>query len=567
MISSVLRHGRNGRSFCKNHLFRPTSYISWADDDDIKSSNRLQPNNFNLHSSTTTSKRNFHATTKKEILPVIALGVGVVGMYSYRALKRMDQDWEDYEDALREYNLEHGIQEDDILDNGDIGNSSGTSSSTASNFHRSTSAAASRSAFKDGTMAIDLGTRNVRIAHKPSNLNPNIIVNRTGSRSTQNHIVFEADGNFLSGKLASAKFYERLGTNHPVVNPGELLREGAGTADKAIRSHMVQQVVSSCASEALSQVLGTKNMSSQALFSIDSGMGGYNVQPIFTYSPASSINGENAKDEDLVDGYRDALKNLSVPDAIATFIPEPVAAVHGAKFHSILPSQPGPVMVIDVGASTTSVSMVDVNSNKIIHHSTLNGFGGETLVEALMDYLSKSFYGSRHNDVQDKMGIQRIYDAAQDAVMELSSGSKKHHGRVQINIPYLSVDEKMQPKHMDLGVSAKVLEAEFNDIISAEIVPDSAQKQDVLSQSMKNPSDLSSLFSSMIMKVFEQTGQSPFALGGILVVGGGARSPIIQNAIRAATVSLAGEQLVDEKLVIPRDEMIEELVVLGGTVQ
>jgi molecular chaperone DnaK (HSP70) len=73
------------------------------------------------------------------------------------------------------------------------------------------------------------------------------------------------------------------------------------------------------------------------------------------------------------------------------------------------------------------------------------------------------------------------------------------------------------------------------------------------------------MISSISMKVFESSGQNPFSLNSILVVGGGARSPLIQNSIKKAFGSIAGEQFVQEKLVIPKDELIEELTVLGAT--
>jgi hypothetical protein len=148
--------------------------------------------------------------------------------------------------------------------------------------------------------------------------------------------------------------------------------------------------------------------------------------------------------------------------------------------------------------------------------------------------------------------------------MEISSVSKKNLGRVQINIPYLSVDEKMRPRHLNVGVSEKVLEAEFNEMVAKSIIPKFASKQDVLSQSMERPRDLRSLFASMIMKTMENSNQNPFAFSCILVIGGGARSPIIQSAIKTAIATVAGEQFVQEKVIIPKDELIEELTVLGA---
>jgi len=184
-----------------------------------------------------------------------------------------------------------------------------------------------------------------------------------------------------------------------------------------------------------------------------------------------------------------------------------------------------------------------------------------------MDYICKDFYNSKASDVSDTMAVQRIYDASKDAILELSSGSKKNLGRVQINIPYLSVDEKMQPKHLDVGVSAAVLNQEFNHLISSKIVGKSNSQQNFLSSSMPNPTTLTQLMSSMIMQVMESSNSNPFSLNSILVVGGGSRSPAIQKAIKEAVSSLAGDQYAQEKVIIPRDELIEELTVVGASLK
>ena len=509
--------------------------------------------------------RHYHSTAKKEILPLIAVAVGVTGYYSIRALKRMDADYKDYQESLKEFNLEHGIEDESESDGEEIGGKT----------YANGDASAASNSFREGTLAIDLGSLNVRIAHKPyerpgstnneGTSSGSVIVNREGARSTSNHIAYESDGSFLVGNLAAAKFYERANASNPVINPGQLLRDHTSNADidSSFKNQMLEEVISSCAQNALERILGGDRISSgsKSLFTIDSGIGGvYNVKPVFTYPPSTDA---------YLRGYQNALNKLSYPDSIATFIPEPVSAVRAANSLSLLSAKEGPIMVIDVGASTTSLSII-INGNtgsgseQVECYSTLQGFGGETLVECLMDYLSKSFFQMKHKDVNDTMAVQRLYDAAKGAVMEISS-QKSSPSRVQINIPYLSVDEKMQPKHLDLGLSAKILKAEFNDAVAKHIIPEFAAKQDVLSASMQHPDDLASLFSSMIMRILEQSGQNPFALNHVLVVGGGARSIIIQKAIQDACTTLAGEQFVQERVVIPRDELIEELVVLGGT--
>jgi hypothetical protein len=56
------------------------------------------------------NKREYHATSRKEILPFIAVGVlGATTVYTYRALEQMDKDWDDYYDKVDEYKAKTGI--------------------------------------------------------------------------------------------------------------------------------------------------------------------------------------------------------------------------------------------------------------------------------------------------------------------------------------------------------------------------------------------------------------------------------------------------------------------------
>mmetsp|Transcript_8172 Transcript_8172/g.12287 ORF Transcript_8172/g.12287 Transcript_8172/m.12287 type:complete len:527 (+) Transcript_8172:531-2111(+) len=520
----------------------------------------------------------------------------------------MDDEWDEYQEALKEYKLEHGLSDidiDDGVDDDSFGNSAYSSD---------------RALFKQGTMSIDLGSTNVRIAYLPNanenananssnngnNQKPKVIVNRQGGRSTPNSIIVETDGSTKSGTLAAAKIYERSQSNNPVLNPFTLLmsqqkqqqqQQGDVNVDvendmntiKMTTNYALENMLAPLAANALEQAIGgssssnrSSSPSSKVLFSVDSlnGVGGYNTQPIFTYPPpntnssssSSSDGSENESESLYVQLYQDAIKDIISPLSIAKFIPEPICAVKGAKFFNVLPpvsSSPSPsVLVIDIGGSTTSISIVESSSPPyaLQYHSRIDNFGGETIIESLMNYLCKSFYDvPTVKSVSDTMGVQRLYDASKDALKEMMGGSKS---RVQINIPYLSVDDKMQPKHLDLGVSVKVLEAEFNDYVKDNIVPDVIVPQNLLSSSLSSsgqqPNDLESLFSSMIMKVFETSGQNPFTLNSVLVVGGGARSPMFKNALKASFGKLAGEQFVQERVVFPTGALVEEMVVLGA---
>ena len=73
-------------------------------------SQKLPLHDFSSTPIITLTKRDYHSTPRKEILPFIAAGVlGVTTVYTYRALVQMDQDWDDYYDAVEKYKAETGI--------------------------------------------------------------------------------------------------------------------------------------------------------------------------------------------------------------------------------------------------------------------------------------------------------------------------------------------------------------------------------------------------------------------------------------------------------------------------
>ena len=473
--------------------------------------------------------------------------------YSYKALQRMDAEWEEYEEELREYKLSLGLDPDADL----------PSTSSPAGAGKTASGNSTATYFKNGTIGIDLGTTNLRIAHASptTSFKPHVIVDREGGRATPNSIYYEHDGTAVVGRLAHSKLHER--PEGDVLNPHDMMR--AEVEDDNLLP-AVEEVVASAARNALEQALGSGGGSSSrekgALFAIDSSLsGGYDVRPVFAY-PAPSLG--HADEADIYKNrYEAAVYTLSEPTGIASFVQEPVAAVLGAVRENLMTAPKEPILVLDVGGTVTSASLVapDASSSQgydVTHSLRLDGLGGETLVDALVSHLCRFFYEQPMEQVTDGMALQRLYDASRAAVLEISGGKD----RVQVNIPYLSVDEKMQPRHLDVGVSKVVLEHEIKDILKSR--QQQYQEQGVLSKSMSQASDLTSLLSSIIMRLLEESGSNPFALERILIAGGGARSPIVQMSIKGALESLGGPQLAaSDKLIVPPGELVEEIVVLG----
>ena len=545
--------------------------------------------------------RKYHSSARKEILPFLAVGViGVSAVYTYRALQQMDQDWEKYYEALDEYKSITGIdpEHDGRGDNN-------ASVSNTDNIDLS-------SLFTGGSLAVDMGTTRLKLSHRPTRTkqqngkppSPTVSIDREGHRSTPS-LAWVPPSNvgeekLLVGRLAEARSYDTKGGT--IIYPREeLARDNKSEA-------AVRELIREVATNALDQVLGNNGgfstQSETPLFVLDASMSkgagsGYNVRPIFTYLPPD----KHSTDSNLyLEQYQHVVNGLTSPRGIAAFIPEPVAAVAGAEYYNLLPpkntSSGTAVLVIgtflfhvrhflsrsytvnanlthchqDVGGKSTCLSMVDDNTG-VLHSTTLSSFGGDTFIDLLVCHLVEDFYGNSDSGnssealsskprLNDPMALQRLYEASTNAIHELSKKS-----RCQIEIPYLTINlETRKPRHLDVGMARTVVEAKVETWVQKKLIPylqNCETRAMVLSQSLK-PTNLSSLFSSAIMSSLEQTSHSPFMLRAILVVGGGARIPLIKNAIEESVGHLGGER---NRLIMPAGEMTAELTALGAAVR
>jgi len=522
-------------------------------------------NDDNNKHSTTIQNRSYHATNRNEILPFIAAGVLIGGsIYTFRTLQQIDKDWEDYYNDLEEYKAKTGIDPEEQQ-------SSSSNSNTSAN--RSDNANLS-SFFTGGTLAIDIGTSRLKLSHQQSlsknkNAKPSVIVDREGHRSTS-AMAWKKDGeDILIGRLAASRSFDTRGGS--IVHPQDLL---LGNEEQTDDNNMaaIQKTLRDVASNALDQALGSStgsfSSSNNPLFVLDTSMttpGSYNVRPIITYPATTS-----GSPEDMI-RYKQALNGLTSPDSIAEYVSEPVAIVSGAEYYNLLPPTSNasrPVLVVDVGGTKTQVSMVLGDE---VSYSTSLPFGGDTYIDLLVSKLASDFFGpSAENGIDstdlsakpklnDPTALQRLYDESTKSVHELSNKT-----RSEINIPYLTMDlETRQPKHLEVGMSRKVIDNEFESWLEDKLVPHLQQSScsTSLSQALSPPSNLSTLFSSTIMSALEQTSMTPMQLRAVLVVGGGARIPLIQSSMKESVGYLAGEL---DKLVIPEVEVLGELCVLGA---
>jgi molecular chaperone DnaK len=114
------------------------------------------------------------------------------------------------------------------------------------------------------------------------------------------------------------------------------------------------------------------------------------------------------------------------------------------------------ILVFDLGGGTFDVSVLELGEGVFEVKSTNgdNHLGGDNFDKAIVDWMVAEFKREQGIDLAaDKMALQRLYEAAEKAKIELSSTTS-----TQINLPFVTATPE-GPKHLDLQLSrAKLTE-------------------------------------------------------------------------------------------------------------
>ncbi|MBA3371762.1 MAG: molecular chaperone DnaK, partial [Thermoleophilaceae bacterium] len=112
------------------------------------------------------------------------------------------------------------------------------------------------------------------------------------------------------------------------------------------------------------------------------------------------------------------------------------------------------ILVFDLGGGTFDVSVLEIGDGVFEVKATAgdNHLGGDNFDKAIVDWLVKEFRAAQGIDLsQDKMALQRLYEAAEKAKVELSTTQE-----TQINLPFITADQA-GPKHLDQRLSRSKL--------------------------------------------------------------------------------------------------------------
>ena len=161
------------------------------------------------------------------------------------------------------------------------------------------------------------------------------------------------------------------------------------------------------------------------------------------------------------------------------------------------------LVVFDLGGGTFDVSIVALKGGvfEVIATCGDNQLGGEDFDRAILDFLLERFKAETGVDVsKDKMALQRLKEAAENAKCELSTLTETN-----INLPFLAVDEN-GPRHLSLSLSR----SQLNDLVY----------------------DLVERLEGPCRTALKDSGLNKSNIDDILLVGGMSRMPLVQEKVK-----------------------------------
>jgi molecular chaperone DnaK len=185
------------------------------------------------------------------------------------------------------------------------------------------------------------------------------------------------------------------------------------------------------------------------------------------------------------------------------------------------------VLVFDLGGGTFDVSILELGDGVFEVKST-NGdthLGGDNFDKALVDWVVNEFRKEKGVDLsKDRQALQRLYEAAEKAKVELSSVLE-----TSINQPFITMDQS-GPLHLEMTLTRAKMEELTRELLDRVVAP---TKQAMTDAGMK-------------------TGD----IDQVILVGGMTRMPAVQEKVR----TLTGKE--PHKGVNP-----DEVVALGAAIQ
>jgi len=309
------------------------------------------------------------------------------------------------------------------------------------------------------TIGIDLGTTNSCMAVLEGG-EPTVIPNAEGGRTTPSVVAFTKDGQRLVGTPARRQ---------QVTNPQNTIfsiKRFMGRKFSEVNEEMTivpYKVVQGPNGDVRVEVDGKEyappEISAMVLQKLKSDAEAYLGEPVTDAVITVPAYFNNAQREATKDAGKVAGLN------VLRIINEPTAA---ALAYGLEKEEDQTILVFDLGGGTFDVSVLELAEGVFEVKSTAgdNHLGGDNFDKAVVDWMVSEFKKDQGIDLAaDPMALQRLYEAAEKAKIELSSTMT-----TQINLPFITATQE-GPKHLDLQLTRAKLEEITADLLERTVGP------------------------------------------------------------------------------------------------
>lgn len=470
------------------------------------------------------TKNNLIKQQKREILPLIGLGVGIFALgtaaqYVIRTLKRMEEEKKNNNgNSGNDGDNDNNQKKDD------------KSNHHHDNLHKhETRSSAPPHDFPKKSFGIDIGSTSAKLAYRDGSI-AEIIENKEGLRATP-AALFKTSQESSIGSYAARQRW----ANASKVGIGYHTLIGSKAKDANVLEYIsklnLQDRLNDSNQGEISVLVGGSSISSSSMYTliakdlfatVENKVERISSIPV-TISVPNFYNMNNIQAAML------AVENGGF--TTRQYIPDSVAALVGAHNRGYLPKTDpvlvGKYLVLDIGGRLTQMSVINMTekSYQVLGYKTLFNIGGEYINDELANYVATEYYNK--NQIQllnDTFSKQRIYDTIESVKIDLSKSLSS-----KVELPYITADIN-GPKHLHMEISRAKLEYLMTPMLNG----------------MRTP--LTELLTEVKLQNLNE-------IKSFLVVGGGARIPLAQKMTK---------EMLGLEPIIPSQP--EEITALGASI-
>ena len=309
------------------------------------------------------------------------------------------------------------------------------------------------------TIGIDLGTTNSCVAVLEGG-EPTVIPNAEGGRTTPSVVAFAKDGQRLVG--APAKRQSVTNPENTVFSIKRFMGRKYSEVSEEMKI-VPYEVVAGPNGDARVKAGGKEyappEISAMILQKLKADAEAYLGETVTDAVVTVPAYFNNAQREATKDAGKIAGLN------VLRIINEPTAA---SLAYGLDKESDQTILVFDLGGGTFDVSVLELGDGVFEVKSTNgdNHLGGDNFDKAIVDWMVAEFKRDQGIDLaQDKMALQRLYEAAEKAKIELSSTTS-----TQINLPFVTATQE-GPKHLDLQLTRAKLNELTHELLERTVGP------------------------------------------------------------------------------------------------